>query len=242
LDDTPRTNYQQALHFLCFDTQVSSYWFSGELVGLAVDASRSLDLSDMHMESVPLVAEFGFAALETPAENVLASVPISAVLWGRTQAVPPGRADSVRVTQVFALWTDGETVTPIQIAQFVEGEVLHAQEDGARLFLALQFLAASPGVVGERLERPDRATVRRLARRGVTDPSDVRVIYLKGSRSDHACTGESNYHHRWIVSGHWRNQPYGPGNKLRRPVWVKPHVKGPEGAPMLTGEIVRAIT
>jgi hypothetical protein len=35
-------------------------------------------------------------------------------------------------------------------------------------------------------------------------------------------------HIRFIVRGHWRNQPYGPGNSLRRPVWIKPHYKGPE--------------
>lgn len=33
---------------------------------------------------------------------------------------------------------------------------------------------------------------------------------------------------RFIVRGHWRNQPYGPDNSLRRPVWIKPYYKGPE--------------
>lgn len=33
---------------------------------------------------------------------------------------------------------------------------------------------------------------------------------------------------RFIVRGHWRNQPCGPGNSLRRPVWIRPHYKGPE--------------
>lgn len=37
---------------------------------------------------------------------------------------------------------------------------------------------------------------------------------------------------RWIVSGHWRSQPYGPGGSLRRPTFIAPHLKGPEGAPV----------
>jgi hypothetical protein len=36
--------------------------------------------------------------------------------------------------------------------------------------------------------------------------------------------------HRYIVRGHWRNQPYGPGRAERRKTWIEPHWKGPEGA------------
>jgi len=35
-------------------------------------------------------------------------------------------------------------------------------------------------------------------------------------------------HVRFVVRGHWRNQPYGHGNSLRRPLWIKPYYKGPE--------------
>lgn len=33
---------------------------------------------------------------------------------------------------------------------------------------------------------------------------------------------------RFIVRGHWRNQPCGPENSLRRMVWIQPYYKGPE--------------
>ncbi len=39
------------------------------------------------------------------------------------------------------------------------------------------------------------------------------------------------YKIRWIVSGHWRNQPHGPGGMLRKRIWIAPFWKGPEGAP-----------
>ncbi|HEY6872287.1 MAG TPA: hypothetical protein VI298_06105 [Geobacteraceae bacterium] len=41
-------------------------------------------------------------------------------------------------------------------------------------------------------------------------------------------TEQREMHVRFVVRGHWRNQPYGPGNSLRRPVWIKPYYKGPE--------------
>ena len=36
---------------------------------------------------------------------------------------------------------------------------------------------------------------------------------------------------RFIVRGHWRNQPHGPGRTLRKMTWIQPHWKGPEDAP-----------
>lgn len=35
---------------------------------------------------------------------------------------------------------------------------------------------------------------------------------------------------RWVVRGHWRNQPYGPGSSERKLIWVEPHWKGPADA------------
>lgn len=34
--------------------------------------------------------------------------------------------------------------------------------------------------------------------------------------------------HRFIVRGHWRNQPHGPNRSLRRRQWVEPFWKGPD--------------
>lgn len=38
---------------------------------------------------------------------------------------------------------------------------------------------------------------------------------------------------RYPVGGHWRNQPYGPKNSLRRHKWIKPHFRGPEFAELI---------
>jgi hypothetical protein len=86
----------------------------------------------------------------------------------------------------------------------------------------------------------DRAAQRRIRRAGL--PVDtVRVITLR-TISGHNGDGsvDREWLHRWIVRGHWRQQPCGPGGKDRRPTWIPPHMKGPEGAPLLGGEKVHA--
>lgn len=47
--------------------------------------------------------------------------------------------------------------------------------------------------------------------------------------------------HRWIVSGHWRNQACGEGYSERKLVWVSPHVKGPENKPLVIRDTVGAL-
>lgn len=87
---------------------------------------------------------------------------------------------------------------------------------------------------------PDRPTRRRLRRIGA-EPGSVRVITLRRPKSSSE-PGESDreYHHQWIVRGHWRNH-WHPKRQVHRPVWIAPHIKGPEGAPLIGGEKVYAL-
>ncbi|MFJ4761643.1 hypothetical protein [Kocuria marina] len=39
--------------------------------------------------------------------------------------------------------------------------------------------------------------------------------------------------HRWVVRGHWVQQPHGPGHSQRRLQWRESYIKGPAGAPLL---------
>lgn len=86
---------------------------------------------------------------------------------------------------------------------------------------------------------PDRATRKRLRRAG-QDPTPTRVIELRHPKSSGAHgDGSREFHHQWIVRGHWRQQWY-PTREVHRPVWIAPHIKGPEGAPLIGGEKVYA--
>ncbi|MFW0183755.1 hypothetical protein ACN082_09690 [Rothia sp. CCM 9417] len=45
--------------------------------------------------------------------------------------------------------------------------------------------------------------------------------------------------HRTVVSGHWRNQPYGPGRGSVKPIYIEPYLKGPSGAPIIVRPTVK---
>jgi hypothetical protein len=102
-------------------------------------------------------------------------------------------------------------------------------------------LMQQPLLIDRTRERADKPTARAYARDGLPAPEvtvvDLRRQYTPQDRDPDAGSGR-HYKHRWIVSGHWRNQPYGPGQSLRRQTWVASHVKGPEGAPLLSTEKV----
>lgn len=87
--------------------------------------------------------------------------------------------------------------------------------------------------------RPNRAALRRMMRARVT-PAPVRVITLRRLAGCGSGDTDREYHHQWIVRGHWRQQWYA-SRQVHRPVWIAPHIKGPEGAPLLGGEKVYAL-
>jgi hypothetical protein len=88
---------------------------------------------------------------------------------------------------------------------------------------------------------PDRAAVRRARREGLT-PSPVRLIHLRrATREQGAPEGDGaarEFTCRWMVRGHWRQQWY-PSRGVHRPIWINPHLKGPDDKPLRTGETVQ---
>jgi hypothetical protein len=69
----------------------------------------------------------------------------------------------------------------------------------------------------------------------------IRVVDLRRTATHHepALPSGRQLLTRHIVRGHWRQQACGPGRALRRPTWIPPHIRGPDGAPFISGEIVR---
>jgi len=49
---------------------------------------------------------------------------------------------------------------------------------------------------------------------------------------DSAGVGGVEWSHRWLVRGHWRRQFY-PSRGGNAPVWIHPHVKGPQDKPFM---------
>jgi len=134
------------------------------------------------------------------------------------------------------VFIDQETQIP-----FTEDQPLHVGPDAfARATAIVKTIwLLMQQAVGEVASAPfDRATRRRMDRQKV-EQSGVRVISLRrpvGAPSD-GQGDHREWHHQWVVRGHWRRQ-WHPRVGLHRPTWIAPHIKGPEGAPMLGGEKV----
>lgn len=106
---------------------------------------------------------------------------------------------------------------------------------------AAWLLMTQPGVTAVD-EQPLPRTIRRRAEREGYNPNAVRVVRIR----DRANTPhreqptERSYQVRWTVRGHWRNQWY-PSRDEHRPVWINPHIKGPQDAPLRTGDTVHVL-
>lgn len=238
------------------------YFVGADMVELARHAVKSLPEFKLAPEDLP--SKSGFIVFETPIgtvkqDLVKADVPkeysIAAASWGHFSA---GRgntgawiswySDQRAIAQPAAPWPtryvfDHEFIVPFEVqhTSFVDpfhGEVLDGVPQLLDRLRVTWLLMQQPIAQVERVETY-RAARRRLERAG-HEPAAVRVIRLR--RAAHAPgPGESEreYRHTWIVRGHWRQQWY-PSREVHRPVWIAPHVKGPEGAPLLGGEKVHA--
>ena len=66
----------------------------------------------------------------------------------------------------------------------------------------------------------------------------VTVVTLRRPRQDKETPDEPHaveWTHRWITSGHWRNQPYASG--IHRLIWINPYVKGPAHLPLVIKKV-----
>ncbi|MBT8227332.1 MAG: hypothetical protein HKP61_05360 [Dactylosporangium sp.] len=118
----------------------------------------------------------------------------------------------------------------------------------------LAALVASWLIIAQQLTRAEPATVdppiRRAYARTHRPPPEVHLVRIKPGTprpapatavSDRTPSGRAKPDHRFWVSGHERNQAYGPGRSLRRKIDIDPFLKGPEGAPIKASTTVRIL-
>jgi len=90
-------------------------------------------------------------------------------------------------------------------------------------------------------------TVRKRYARTKRPLPDVRIVRIRAhsqgeDTANTATTGTGRtYTSRVWVTGHWRNQAYGKGRALRRPVYIHPFLRGPEDAPIKLSTTVRIL-
>lgn len=104
---------------------------------------------------------------------------------------------------------------------------------------ATRFFAAACAWLSQRIVCTSSGHVERHRRKQLLREhnaivSDVKVIQLRRRESRTHILSETServdWNYRWIVNGHWRNQPYANGeHKL---IYILPYVKGPEDKPL----------
>lgn len=72
------------------------------------------------------------------------------------------------------------------------------------------------------------------------EPLSVTIIEIHRDRvesnSSRGGRPDRQYRGRWMVgwpNGYWRQQSYGPGGNLRKPILIAPHTAGPKGAGLI---------
>lgn len=106
------------------------------------------------------------------------------------------------------------------------GELIFRFILAAMVWLRQRVVISSEGLI-------ERHRRKQLARDlDVPLPSDVKVIQFRRSESQPNFGGEHeavDWSCRWVVGGHWRNQPYKDERKL---IYILPYVKGPADKPL----------
>ncbi len=225
------------------------YWIAEDLVDLVVAAAASLPPFTLASDDVPSL--HGFAYFAEPVVDVEIEgnpVHIAAVGWsvigGRVQVTTYLRREDMPVDEErlrglglppvagFGTWQ-------APVVSDDSADRIRMDEPGGTMLAAVKtlWLLMRQPLTETTPARFDRAARRRFAREG-KEPPPVRVLNLRRPPGVASGTSSREWRHRWMVRGHWRQQPYGPGRERTRPVWISPFIKGPDGAPLIGGEKV----
>lgn len=222
---------------------------SGPMGELAAAAGQSLGLFDMEVQDLPTPA--GVLVFEQPPEllhGVDDGTPI--VIHGATWTVgDDGEGGYVWIIPIAEqvghshLLLGGPALLPFAMSDYLASVGRSEFTREKNLFdhlittMRAAWLLMQQPLAEETEVQPDRAVRKRLRRIG-HEPAPVRLIELRRPKTATGTgDGDREYHHQWIVRGHWRQQWY-PARQVHRPVWIAPHIKGPEGAPLIGGEKV----
>lgn len=124
-------------------------------------------------------------------------------------------------------WRFGEDAWPDSLGAAVNGSDVRARFLKALWTISQQTIASTTTPA---LPRGERRRAERLDM-----PSDVVLVQLRRAKRpthDDTAVESPDWTHRWMVSGHWRNQ-YLPSTGGHRLQWIPEHVKGPDDKPLV---------
>jgi hypothetical protein len=171
---------------------------------------------------------------------------IEALLWTKSddRVVVAGFARNITTTPVCSfmykwffnsprpVWQDED------ILRGVGDEDVTMEETNQVFFAVAGVLLAGWSWLEQRILMVSSGAVERHRRKQIARdydaplPGDVKVIQLRRAESQEHVSGEHgvvDWSCRWVVGGHWRNQPYKEARKL---LYIMPYVKGPADKPL----------
>lgn len=137
-------------------------------------------------------------------------------------------------------------LVPVRTFQLRHDQSVDSPPDGRSAILLATWLLIAQRAAEDVPAEIDK-TIRKKYARAQRPLPDVRIVRIRthSQRDDEAKitgTGGSRiYTSRVWVTGHWRNQAYGPRRTLRRPVYIHPFLRGPEDAPIKLSTTVRIL-
>lgn len=214
-------------------TVAEPFYVANDPCELIAVGARSIPPWPLRLQELP--ALHGFCMFARPmltAEGVM-----TALLWSLVTAPGAKPPEVPRIEDsagIDLFWFDEHGQTKSGFWKFGDTSS-PAGTEADKHFATLVAFAKQKVLVQER-SGGDRASRRLSERLGIPEQTTVVVILRKGhSRQSHdEQRTEVEWSCRWWVSGHWRQQPCGPGLMSRRPTWVTPHIKGPEYKPIRT--------
>ncbi len=235
------------------------YWVAPDMTALAASSGAQLAAARWSTADRPtpcglIVFGGGVGSIDTGG----VTIPVEACTWGPHEdgcviwLLLSRRRLEAEMARTDLTLVEGETPPLIPVFGFtmpVTTEPVSMTEADPKATAVVAALAASwlllqqPQLIDRTREQADRKDRRALARAGHSDSEvtviDLRRQYIPDDKDPDTGEGEGRrYRHRWVVSGHWRNQAHGPDRSLRRQTWIPAYVKGPGGAPLLATERV----
>lgn len=229
------------------------WWVAPDMQLLVEAATLSLPDFPLRQSDVPDPAGVVFYAspltgIDSRQEG---QVAVNAMSWSATASRTSGQGVLLIYTWALtdqrgwvalgvASWDLGQHLANVR-GDYSETHAASVVEDRRRM-AALWLLASQETLATRSAERIERAAARRQRREGI-EVDTLRVLRLRRrhQRSENEQGQESReWTHRWVVSGHWRNQ-WLPSEDRHRPTWIAPYVKGPEDKPLVLKDSVKAL-
>ena len=230
------------------------------MAALAVSAGRQLDDACWSVYDRPspaglILCDGGIGAMDAGTGARRVEIPVEACTWGshphgcmvwllisrqRLQREIDPNVELIveRTPPLIPIWGAVlDTAKPVPMT-----EIESKSRAVVAALAAAWLLMAQPTLVETGQERAPGKVRRSYTRAGRPEP-EITLVHLRRPYTDHSTAAPDHeptrrYKHRWVVSGHWRNQSYGPGRSRRRRQWIPAYIKGPDGAPMLARERV----